>query len=110
MSTFINIIYDKELLLLHSIQITFMMIVIMVDTISVSCINKDSTEKDKKIIDNLSKVFVVIFIVEMICKLNMLNPIGNVKQYGYNIVDCIFTILSGFFFLDLERNTLLVFI
>ncbi|ORX42317.1 hypothetical protein BCR36DRAFT_257256, partial [Piromyces finnis] len=89
---------------------TFMMIVIMVDTISACCINKDSTEKGKKIIDNISKVCVIIFIVEMICKLIMLNPIGYVKQSGYNIIDCIFTILSVIDqFIIASNNGLFVF-
>jgi len=73
---------------------TAMMIIIITDTATTCIINKDTSEETGRIIKKITDICTIIFAVEMICKLIMLNPIGYVKQTFFNIMDGTFTILS----------------
>ncbi|ORX45220.1 hypothetical protein BCR36DRAFT_585826 [Piromyces finnis] len=74
-----------------------MLFIIIADTISTCLITKDTTVEMRKTISKISDICTIIFTVELICKLIMLNPKGYVKQTFFNVMDGTFTILS---FLD----------
>jgi len=71
-----------------------MLLIIIADTVSTCLINKDTSNETRETISTISDICTIIFAVEMICKLVMLNPVGYVKQTFFNVMDGTFTILS----------------
>jgi len=71
-----------------------MLLIIIVDTVSTCLITKDTPTETRMTISKISNVCTIIFAVEMVCKLIMLNPSGYVNQTIFNLLDGIFTILS----------------
>jgi len=73
---------------------TIMLLIIVADTVSTCLITKDTTAKTRETISKISDVCTIIFAIEMVCKLIMLNPRGYVRQTFFNVMDGTFTILS----------------
>ncbi|ORX82612.1 hypothetical protein BCR32DRAFT_267543 [Anaeromyces robustus] len=73
---------------------SIMLLIIIIDTVSTCLINKDTSAETRKTISSISDICTIIFAVEMVCKLIMLNPVGYVKQTFFNVMDGTFTILS----------------
>ncbi|OUM68172.1 hypothetical protein PIROE2DRAFT_58245 [Piromyces sp. E2] len=94
-SAFINVIQKiLNKIMNNNTWDTLMLLIIVADTVSTCLITKDTTEKTRKTISKISDVCTIIFAIEMICKLIMLNPKGYVKQTFFNVMDGTFTILS----------------